>query len=113
MIHDEHLLSAPSAPTNALAGVDIFEESGIAFQLERTVLARMSPSSADRSATQLLGADHILELALAHIVDHFTVARSDSVVWKKGWGVTVKDTEISPRRYSTNAMVPASQRFPA
>lgn len=56
--------------TDALAAMDVPEESFVAVQLGRALLAGMSPSFPHCGTAELLGADDALELALAHVVPH-------------------------------------------
>ena len=55
-------------PTDTLAAVDVLEESFVAVEFGRALLARMTPSFADRGAAELFSADHSLQLALAHVI---------------------------------------------
>jgi len=53
---------------DTLAAVDVLEESFVAVEFGRALLARMTPSFADRGAAELFSADHSLQLALAHVI---------------------------------------------
>ena len=69
--------------TDALAAVDVAKKSFIAVEFGGTLLARMAPRFAHSGAAQLFGANHALQLALAHVVTYVGEARTCPVVYRK------------------------------
>lgn len=75
---------------DALAAVDVAKKSFIAVEFGGTLLARMAPRFAHSGAAQLFGANHALQLALAHVVTYVGEARTCPVVsFAAASGVTV------------------------
>lgn len=74
--------------TQALSGAEVPEESQFAVQMIGTLLAGVPPGLADSGATQILGADHPLQLVSAQAAPDICVARPRASVWdRKGHSV--------------------------
>ena len=67
--------------TDALAAVDVAEESFVAIEFDRALLARVAPSFAHSGAAELLGAHDTLQLALAHVVVDARETRARPVIF--------------------------------
>ncbi len=61
--------------------MDVAEESFVAVEFSWTLFARVAPSLAHGGATKLLGADHTLQLPLAHVIVDFRETRTRPVIF--------------------------------
>ena len=62
--------------------MDVAEESFVAVEFSRTLLARVAPSFAHRCATKLFRANNTLQLPLAHVVVDFRETWPRPVIFK-------------------------------
>ena len=60
--------------------MDVLQHALVAVELVGALFARMTPSFADGSAAELLGADDSLQLALAHVVADARETRPGTVI---------------------------------
>lgn len=61
--------------------MDVAEESFVAVEFDRALLARVAPSFAHSGAAELLGAHDTLQLALAHVVVDARETRARPVIF--------------------------------
>ena len=61
--------------------MDVAEESFVAIEFDRALLARVAPSFAHSGAAELLGAHDTLQLALAHVVVDARETRARPVIF--------------------------------
>ena len=61
--------------------MDVAEESFVAIEFDRALLARVAPSFAHSGAAELLGAHDTLQLTLAHVVVDARETRARPVIF--------------------------------